>query len=475
MKQMSNQLNTETVFPGDPRVRVLLGKQTPPEQGQTIRPCHFTLHRYVDGRYLLFHTLTRRAVLLSPALIQYFVSDKSFSSKALADTTLAKLYEDFFLVPADCDEVSLYQDIKDILCLKEELPAGIGSYVILPTSVCNARCFYCFEQGMRYRKMSPETLEHTVRYILDHLPERRNIHVSWFGGEPLMAADNIDQISQCLKDAGVEFQSDMISNGSRFNDEIIERAVSLWNLGEVQITLDGLEEEYCRRKRYLPSVSNPFPTVIANVHRLLAKDITVKLRLNLDADNIGELFRCVDYIAEEFSEEAERKKLLVYSHALFGCAGCGIDHDVEPYVDQLNDYIGRKGLGGGAKTPELFQLKTTYCMADRAEHTAVIDAEGRLYTCEAMPENLLYGDVKNGITDMKKYERITTNGVIPVECRTCAYLPECTDFLLCPNREELPKCRKHMIFRTDRAIHGMCFAYQEHLRKQSEENEKPDV
>ena len=483
----------EIIYPGDPRVCVLLGRQSPQPECDSIRSSCFVVHHYVNGKYLLFHTLTRRALMIEPELITYFIPGSIFSSDILENKTLQAFYEQYFLVSVDCREDELYQETKDIIRLKEELPEGIISYVILPTTACNARCFYCFEQGMRYHTMSVETEQLLLTYMTAHKPANNiPISIQWFGGEPLIGAGVINHICEGLREAGIPFTSTMITNGSLFTQALVKKAVSLWNLKEVQITLDGCEEEYLRRKRYLSSVADPFHTVLWNAHSLLKAGISVHIRLNLDVDNIGELYRCVDFLEREFTEPAERKLLTVYSHELFGkyCGGCDQSGDgrtdLTVYVNQLNDYIRRKKLDLGKRIsqdafsehkpaenasqaiPPVGMLKSTYCMADRAQHTVVIDAEGRLYTCEGMPENLCYGDLQTGVNSQDHFNSISTPSEIPETCRHCAYLPECTDFLLCPNRETPPRCLEQARRKLDQGILGI---YNQYQRK----SEEPDV
>ncbi len=471
---ISNKTDPEIVYAGDPRVRVILGPQPEPRPGERIRVCRHVVSDYIDGRCMLLHTLTRRALLLPPSYLQYWIPGTELPDGILSDSAAGELYRHYFLVTDSFDEAAVYRDIKEILRLKEEIPEGIQSYVILPTTACNARCFYCFEKDMRYQSMSPETEEDVVRYILGHLPANRKLHIHWFGGEPLIGADIIDRISCRLLDAGVDLDSEMTSNGSLFDDDLVKRAVSVWKLKTVQITLDGREEEYLRRKQYLPSVKAPYPTVLANIHRLLAAGVEVKIRLNLDKDNVGELMLCVDELAEEFPP-GEREKLTVYCHSLMGCGGCGPEGDLEEYVRNVEDYIGRKGLAGIKDISPMLRLNTTCCMADRAEHAAVISPDGSLYTCEGMPENLHYGDVKGGVADEVRYAAITGQGNLPDSCLACAFLPECTDFLLCPNREEYPVCREHMEEKLSGQMKILYAFHQERHRKKAEDGKNvPD-
>ena len=48
----------------------------------------------------------------------------------------------------------------------------------------------------------------------------------------------------------------MISNGYLFSEEIIDRAARLWELRNVQITLDGTEKVYNETKAYIAPKDN---------------------------------------------------------------------------------------------------------------------------------------------------------------------------------------------------------------------------
>ena len=437
----------ECLWPGDPRVHTLLGRQKLPAEGERIRRSCFAYVMYLDGRYVLFHTLTRQILALPPRYIDLFAEGRLFPASVLAEEVPGKLYEDRFLVPEHAPESQTYLELKDVLVLKEELPRGITHYVILPTTTCNARCFYCFEQGMQYRKMSAETVEDTLRFIIRHKPAAaKKIHIHWFGGEPMCAADNIDRICGGLREAGIEFDAEMTSNGSLFTEASARKAAEEWKVSRIQITLDGMAEEYARRKRYTAALEDPFGTVVRNVHLLIAAGIFVTIRLNADENNLGELFRVVDFLRDGFSAE-ERKKLRVYAHSLFSQSGDGLDaacpagagaDALETRVLELNDYILRRELAV-RDLGDLFSLKSHFCMTTAPECNALIDAAGRLFACDAMTEDMRYGDVKSDI-DPQAWRRVASPCGVREECRQCVFLPQCTEFDRCPNRIAYDAC-----------------------------------
>lgn len=469
-----NMERPERISDGDLRARMLLGEQKLPSAGEPIRKSLFAYILYAEGRYLLFHTLTRELLVLPPRFIDYFSDNRLFPASILSEEVPEKLYKNYFLVPEHTRESQLYMELKDLLVIKEELPDGITHYVILPTTTCNARCFYCFEQGMQYRKMSKETVESVLRFILQHKPRNHSgIHIHWFGGEPMCAADHIDRICTGLTEAGVEYSAEMTSNGSLFNEELATKAAQVWNISKIQITLDGMAEEYARRKNYTAALENPFETVIRNMHLLIAAGIKVVVRLNVDEKNLGEIYRVVDYLAAEFTGE-EKKKLAVYAHSLFGQSGDGsVDcpliagsDELESRVQEINDYILRRELvpfDPGA----LFTLKTHYCMVTAPECNVLIDAEGRLFACDAMPENMRYGDVKSGI-DPQLWEKVAAPCSVRRECENCVFLPQCTEFDRCPTRMEPGYCYRNEKRNLDRDLHYIYALYRDQMCKEAE-------
>ncbi len=446
----------QNIYNGDPRVVSLLGMQKKPKKDELLRNSIFIYKLYINNHYLFFHTLTRQILFTEPETIEWFIGGKKYPQDVLQNETAAWLYDHYFLVPEDEKESRTYMEVKDLIILKENRSDEMTNYVILPTTACNARCFYCFENGMRYRHMTEETIQNTIHFILNHRPSHNHIHIHWFGGEPTVVPKIIDRICDSLMESGIELDSEMTSNGSLLDEILSKRAKEKWRVNKIQITLDGMEEEYIKRKRYISTVKDPFKTVISNIHHLLKEDIRTAIRLNADENNIGELYRCVDFINQEFSLE-EKKKMVVYARSLFGHPGCPVGFgadELEEAVNDLNHYIVKNGI-----TPKdvffVLKLKSSFCMVTVPENGTVIDAEGRLFACEGMPDNLRYGDIKNGI-DPNLWKRIIKQDRIRKHCETCAFLPQCTEFSRCLNKKEFDFCRRQ----EERVLkNDLCYTY----------------
>ena len=68
--------------------------------------------------------------------------------------------------------------------------------------------------------MTPETADEVVEFIKKHHGGKK-IAIDWFGGEPLVGARIIKRICEKLKTEGIDFKSDMVTNGYLFTEEMI--------------------------------------------------------------------------------------------------------------------------------------------------------------------------------------------------------------------------------------------------------------
>ncbi len=73
---------------------------------------------------------------------------------------------------------------------------------IVLTSKCNARCIYCYEEGVLQSNMSMETAEKTAEVLCT---SKSPVGITWFGGEPLLKTELIQRITEILRENHKEF------------------------------------------------------------------------------------------------------------------------------------------------------------------------------------------------------------------------------------------------------------------------------
>ena len=393
-------------------------------KGETYRPMYYVVEQPVDEGLLLYHTMTKALLLLSPEEAEIYKTHP---------VEMTELIGQWFLVPQSHDDRLLSRQMRDVAKMIEKKSKAITSYTILTTTDCNARCFYCYEMGRSRIPMSRDTALQIADYIIKHCCGEK-VSIQWFGGEPLYNKPVISLICQRLKDAGVNYYSTMVTNGFLFNDDTIKEAKEVWNLGWVQITLDGTEKIYNRSKAYIYKDVNAYQRVISNIHRLQEASITVKIRLNIDMHNADNLQELTEELHREFSNT---KGISVYLHTLFeNEKGSQAMQDSQKRVIVFNKMQKIRTLltSYGLYKPDRLahHIMTNRCMAD-SDRSAVIVPNGYIGKCEHYSEDHFIGHIGKEEIDTKMQEELKECRDEIDACKTCFYYPDCIWLKICDN------------------------------------------
>lgn len=406
----------KTIVGGKPHIVKILGK--PGIKDTQYRLMNYVLQMKCEDGILLHNSITGTLILLNDEEAMLLDTLPAIRSDAMNE-----LIENHFLVPVDYDEKDTVQKVRTLI-KRLDPPKGIESYTILTTTNCNARCFYCYESDLPRVNMDEETANKLVDYMIKH-KGKSILKLHWFGGEPLVCMNRIDQICNALTENNVKYVSSMTSNGYLFSEEIAEKAVTSWKLESIQITLDGTENVYNKTKAYVGVQGSPYQRVLNNIRLLMNKGIRVIIRLNLDKHNAEDLRILISELDKSIEN---RGKIEVYTHVLFEDAGFEpIDRDDESRAmlynlqNELNHELERLGLGRNRRS--LPFLKNHHCMAD-TEAAAVVYPDGRLYKCEHVAIGDEYGTIDNDKINMagiEKYQSITEREA----CGSCPLYPSC--------------------------------------------------
>lgn len=407
----------ETICSAQKPVLSILGKAKPSEQG--YRLLKYCVQESVDGGVLLFNVLTREML---------FLTDEEFARWVENDYLKAH----WFVVPENLDEKKYADMVKWVLHSNAKKPSAITTYTILTTTDCNARCFYCFEKDRSRIPMSEETAHKTAVYIQKHCG-RKPVSLVWFGGEPLYNWNAMDIICKDLCQAGIEFYSRIATNGYLFDQEAVIKAKEVWNMQNVQITLDGTEAVYNRSKRYIYREGSPYQTVMGNIERLLDAGIRVIIRLNMDLYNAADLMTLVDELAERF---AEKKGLTIYAQHIFDAETPMANFRTESQWQERFEAIYRLRAKIDSYGLDIFRgirkkLKLNSCIAD-GEDAVLIAPTGEIGLCDQYSDSDFIGHIDHEEFDqsvVKSWkERISE---IP-ECANCVIYPDCVKLKKCP-------------------------------------------
>ncbi len=394
------------------------------------RPLRFLVQQPVDSGTLVFNVMTRELVLLTPQEADWLNHPDSLAAPHGLRDALANRY---LIVPQQFNEFQITHELREMASVLQRRVTGgkKTTFTILPTTDCNARCFYCYEKGCAKITMTDETARAVAEHVLKvAVPEA--IRLRWFGGEPLLNANVIDLICQNIAAAGRRFSSHIITNGYLFNDDMVKRAVSLWALKKAQITLDGTEDVYNRRKAYIHAgQDSPFQRVLDNVQRLLEAGVKVSVRMNVDSRNAQDIEALIALLAKRFGGH---DGFSAYVSPLFDDLD-GEDSFEDTYRRRqvLQEKLDR--LIPPKRHPSLpKEIRIHACMAD-SETAEVILPDGRLCTCEHIDATGVWGTLAD--ESRRNLDVLTAwrQSLPPLpECQTCALFPDCIRLTLCNNQ-----------------------------------------
>ena len=420
----------KTIFHYNTDISSLWGEQA--VKDSVYRLMRYTVFAECDEGVLALNTITGEMVLLEGDE-RIILEKKHF----IPDALLNKLIAHHFLVPVDYNETEAVYKLRKII-KRLQTVNEITVYTILPTSACNARCFYCYESDFPHVTMSSETADLIIDFISTHCGDKKSVRLHWFGGEPMLGAERIEQICDGLEREGISFRSRMTSNGSLFNKEIAKRAKDHWHLYDIQITLDGTEQIYCRSKSYAGFNGNPYRTVLENIGHLLSLNVHVIIRINLGLHNVKVLENLIQEIGTLFGQY---NSLSVYIGVLFNDMGFQKVHysqteiaALEAAKEDLKKEIEKAGIRY-AQRPRFPYLNTSHCMADNYQ-AVLISPQGNIGKCEHAVFDKLIGDVESGFLDK---EKIKNWEVIHKwdECEACCIYPGC---VMLENCDTLKPC-----------------------------------
>lgn len=285
------------------------------------------------------------------------------------------------------------------------------SIVIAPTSKCNAKCAYCFEKGIKAIDMDDTTRDSIVKYI-ESQGKNKDVHITWFGGEPLIGAKYISMICDRLIDRNVNFVSSMITNGFLLDKHILD-AKNKWNLRRVQITLDDTFEAYDSIKKIQKGA---FQRVINNIHLCCDNGISVSIRVNFDSERYKEYLHIIDYVKNEFGN-----KVSLYFHDIIG-ENYLTPNQVSPNpMIEISEHLIKYGFI--KNLPDLKIKRTMTPCGLEKENFINVFPDGSASRCEhflGKDSEFSCGNINDSDFIPRKYVRNVYD-----ECRNCICFPIC--------------------------------------------------
>jgi len=422
-----------------------------------------------DNVSLFFNFFTLSLVALKPPearLGRKILADPGKITKEKGAKKLRKIFTDHgFLVAEGADE----RQFLKLQNAQARAQSDSLSLTIVPTLACNFRCRYCY-QSQAPESMTADVEEAIVRYVEDNLTAKKSLHVTWFGGEPLLRMDIIERLSSRLQELcgshSTQYGASIITNGYLLEDGVPER-LARCGVIDAQVTVDGPAEIHDRR-RPLTGGEPTFKKILANLSRAVAH-LKIQVRMNVDDENRDRIPDLLDVLEAEGLKERVGFYLghtYPYTNVCQDVASlCLKDEDFS--LLELENALEMTQRGFiSYPTP---RGKSVFCMAERPQAYAVRPGGGlvKCWNDVANPEAEVGHLIRPETEKMRENAgRWRGRDVFEHDCRDCLALPICMGG--CPYLHHLTG-RPHCL---DWKYHPEeCLVFYYYLRKVQQETE----
>jgi uncharacterized protein len=295
---------------------------------------------------------------------------------------------------------------------------------------CNLSCRYCYEGTMKGKHyMTRAAADSLIDYITNSLgPDKKNLNIDFYGGEPLLSVGLIKYISKRLKafsgERNVEYTFTLVTNGTLLTRRIAEELMSL-GLKSARITLDGIKENHDKYRPY-KNGSGSFDTIIQNIKET-CEIIKVGIGGNYNRENHGYFTELPDYLLSEGLTPDNISNIkfdpIMKTHNELSPADFrdGCESINEPWLIEAGFSLREEILKRGFNT---YRIRPAPCMVDIRDDY-VVNYDGTLYKCPGLIgiKGFEAGNITTGIKDYgKSYDLDFWKND---DCINCEYLPLC--------------------------------------------------
>lgn len=303
----------------------------------------------------------------------------------------------------------------------------ILNLVIAPTTACNFACPYCFESKEDPQTMSDETITDIAKFV-EGFYGSKEISITWYGGEPLIAFETIKKIHSALSKKGLPkiAAQHVVTNGYCFSDDIID-FFKINGCNSIQITIDGLNDMHDKTRRLKNSSRPTFDRIITNIEHIVAEltDTTLQIRVNINKQNYAELVRVFNFFKSKYPN---KKNIQIYPGIIREETAdkrslCDASFRSSEMLD-LHELIRKEGIDISDFPRKIYKG----CMMQQIA-SFVIGPEGNLYKCwnDITDKTKAIGNVKrNELTNSHTYIKYMTQSIpFSEECKDCHVFPIC--------------------------------------------------
>jgi len=309
--------------------------------------------------------------------------------------------------------------------LFQQADTDLKLLTILPTLDCNFNCSYCYESSRPSKYLDKNTEELIINNIVCD-KSFNNLHINWFGGEPLLGFESIKRISNKLISEDICLDSSIITNGYLLTEDVADQLLKL-KINTVQVTIDGIGECHNLRRPH-KTMSDSFEVIINNLEYLYKHyndNISVSIRINVDKTNKETYIDSYTFLKKKFPKYHIYPGIVRENNICQSTDNCLFSNA------DLFEFIKLNREEHNLSVMPIFpKNKMNICTAEKL-NSYVIGPDGEIYKC--------YNDVgldSKIVSHIDKSKNLTNSLILsryisdcnPLEttnCKECTILPIC--------------------------------------------------
>lgn len=380
-----------------------------PEDTPEVKKSEFNYVQTGEESSLVYNTLYNTLVRLEPE--EYVAFDTVDANSDLRE----KFLESGLWVKKETDEKTGYLASSQAYTLYTSRPLDI---TITTTLRCNARCAYCYEKGVKQADIF-EGAENRIMEFIHRHRENEEVHLTWFGGEPLMNPGLMDALCTRLKEEGITYSSYLITNGSLICRDMLEGKFPFWGIKDMQITLDGTKPVYESVKNYKNPEEGEFYKILNTIATAANNGVFVNIRLNIGRNNRQNILELLKELDRVF---ASYENVVFYPAFLTGEKEPLSEEEKEECVKEM--LLGVKNIRKLTAGTKFYSIPRMHACMKGDPKSYAIDVYGNVFSCD---HNVGIAKHRMGALedDLKQLDSRGQIISFRTECEKCVFLPKC--------------------------------------------------
>jgi uncharacterized protein len=357
-------------------------QKTSIEQSVKFKLSKYVVSTEVEDFFLIYSSLTNKISKISRDLWLHLTNDVICELPENIKIHLSNLK---ILVENDIDEFAQVNKENSM-----NLAASTLYEVIQPSAFCQMGCFYCGQnhEKVNLNDINANKIANSIQSKIEKFNYKQLI-IGWFGGEPLIAIEQMGSITTLLRDIclvhKIDYSAKIVTNGLLLTKSNIHRLINDLMIREIEITLDGLDDVHNLRRNLKASSNGTFKKIITNIKEIIKINdsnlVHITIRCNVDRTNAHSVIPLIDFL----KQEGILNKVGFYTAKVYEWG----DKTNKEYVKDF-DYAGAevKWLNHLLSVNYLPLLlpkrKHEVCLATK-ENSSVYDAYGNVFKCTEVP------------------------------------------------------------------------------------------